>query len=585
MNSREEQLDVLSRRLSLALDASKVGVWEYKPGSGQLLWDDRMNELYGLPADGAPRGYAHWTAVLHPDDAMRAEREFDEAINVTGRYDSQFRLRLPDGRVRHIRAMGAVYNDAGGARIIGINWDVSADVVLNEDLKRAKALTEARNVELEAAKASIEHNALHDALTGLPNRRYLDQVLEERAVDVRRAGGGMALLHIDLDRFKQINDTLGHAAGDAMLEHAATVLKANVRASDFVARIGGDEFVVVSACKGARSLSRLAERIIEQMHQPIEFQGHECRCGVSVGIAYQRARELDPKRLLIDADIALYRAKSQGRNRSEFFSPALQAEIVSSKRMADEILSAIENNEFVAYFQPQFDAGSLAVSGVEALARWRHPTRGIISPDRFLPIAEDLNVMATIDRMILDQALSAFHDWQRRGLAVPGISVNVSARRLREEGLIEALRSLDIAPGTLSFELVESIYLDERDEEVAWQIDQIKDLGIGIEIDDFGTGYASIVSVLQLRPSRLKIDRQLVMPIIENPERQKLIRSIVEIGHSLGMGVVAEGVETRDHARILTQLGADALQGYAFAPPLSPADFIDFVSRRAWRAA
>src|SRR5690606_35839769 len=232
--------------------------------------------------------------------------------------------------VRSVRALGQVYEDAGSRpRIVGVNWDVTADVALNDRLKQAKLVSEARNAELEATKARIEHNALHDSLTGLPNRRYLDDTLRRHADRCRIDGGQLALLHIDLDRFKQINDTLGHATGDAMLIHAATVLKSKLRADDFVARIGGDEFVVVCTNDADNeTLSHLAERIIERMRQPVLYNGHECRFGVSIGIAVEKGAELDPQRLQINADIALYKAKSRGRNRLEFFTAQLQADVV-----------------------------------------------------------------------------------------------------------------------------------------------------------------------------------------------------------------------------------------------------------------
>jgi EAL domain-containing protein (putative c-di-GMP-specific phosphodiesterase class I) len=365
-----------------------------------------------------------------------------------------------------------------------------------------------------------------------------------------------------------------------MLVHAANVLRENVHDEDFVARIGGDEFVVVSPFRrGRRDLTRLATRIIDRMREPMPYMGHECRCGVSVGIAYRRGSKIDEKRVLIDADIALYRAKRLGRNRLEFFTEALQAEIVSTKQMADDILNGIEQGQFVAWYQPQVDARTKAVSGIEALARWQHPSRGIVPPDLFMPIAEDLNVVATIDRMILEQTLDAMRYWRAQGLHVPHASVNVSARRLRDENLMKSLKKLDIEPGTISFELVESIYLDESDDVVAFNIDQIRDLGIDIEIDDFGTGYASIVSLLKLRPRRLKIDRQLVMPVVESESQRQLIASIVDIGHSLGIGVVAEGVETTEHVRIITELGADALQGYAFSKALSAENMEKFITR------
>lgn len=587
VKAREAELARLSRRLGLALEVSKVGVWEMDVATGVETWDDRTNELYGMPADGGERGHDFWQKVVHPDDRERAEDDFRRMIAATGRYESDYRVVLPDGSQRHVRSVAALHREPGRPeRIVGVNWDMTADVALNEDLRRATQLTEARNRELEMARVRIEHNALHDSLTGLPNRRYLDDMLKSHAAKGYQGAASMALLHIDLDRFKQINDTLGHAAGDAMLIHASAVLRDNCGASDFVARIGGDEFVVLTAANdGDSHLAALAERIVHRMRQPVTYEGHECRFGVSIGIAAGRGHAIDVKRLLINADIALYRAKARGRNRYEFFSDALQAEVVKTKRVADEILNGMERNEFVAWFQPQFDAHTHELVGVEALARWNHPTEGIKAPDAFMPIAEELNVVATLDRLILEQSLAALTRWDAMGLNVPRASVNVSLRRLNDEDLIAGLRQLDIQPGRLSFELVEAIYLDEGDAVVGWNIDRIKELGIDVEIDDFGTGYASIVSLQKLRPTRLKIDRQLVNPILVDPGQRQLLASIVDIGKSMGIEVVAEGVETMDHARILRDLGADILQGYAFSRPLSPADLEAFLKTSAWRRA
>ncbi|WP_245893094.1 bifunctional diguanylate cyclase/phosphodiesterase [Devosia naphthalenivorans] len=586
LKAREEALERLSRRLGLALDTSQVGVWEMDIVTQDLIWDDRMNELNGYPADNGKRDYSHWRKGLHPDDLAQAEADFNEGIS-SGTYRSEFRTLRPDGLVRHIRSLGAVYRDPdSNPKILGVNWDVTADVMLNEDLRLAKQLTDAHNRELDAARVRIEYNALHDSLTGLPNRRYLDERLKTLEVGGFDGSGSIAMLHIDLDRFKQINDTMGHAAGDAMLVHASSVLLSNCGLTDFVARVGGDEFVVLTSARdGDIYLGTLAEQIVSQMRQPVTYQGHECRFGVSIGIAVERGDVIDCKRLLINADIALYRAKGRGRNRFEFFSEALQAEVVNTKRVADEILGGLERNEFIAFYQPQFDARTHDLVGVEALARWDHPTLGIRPPDSFLPVAEDLNVVSTIDRLILEQALSDLDRWEAAGFRVPRASVNVSLRRLHDEDLITGLRQLDIAPGRISFELVESIYLDESDAIVGWNIDQIKDLGIDVEIDDFGTGYASIVSLQKLRPKRLKIDRQLVDPILVDRAQRQLLVSIIDIGKSMGIEVVAEGVETMEHARILAELGCDILQGYAFAKPMSAADLENLLRTEAWRQA
>lgn len=586
IREREATLSRLTRRLNLALAASKIGVWEMELQTGEEVWDERTNELHGRLDAVGPRKHSDWYASVHPEDRDRAEHDFRSMI-ACGRYESDYRIIHADGTVRHVRSMGASYRDPDGVdRVVGVNWDVTADVTLTEDLRRARDLAEARNDELEQARVSIEYNALHDSLTGLPNRRYLDEMLSRSAASGHRGSGSIALLHIDLDRFKQINDTLGHAAGDAMLVHASSVLRQNTDSEDFVARIGGDEFVIVStAGEHDAQLSALAERIVVEMRKPIVHMGHECRCGVSIGVAASRGSDLDVKQLLVNADIALYRAKARGRNRFEYFSDMLQAEVIKTKRLADDILDGIDRRAFLAHYQPQFCARTHALVGVEALARWQHPTQGLKSPDAFMAVAEELSVVASIDRMILEGTLEDLRRWDGLGLGIPKASVNVSLRRLNDEGLIDSLRQLGIAPGRLAFELIESIYLDERDGMVGWNIDQIKDMGIDIEIDDFGTGYASIVSLQKLRPNRLKIDRQLVMPILNEPAQRRLVSSIVDIGKSMGIEIVAEGVETMEHAAILKDLGADILQGFAFARPMAAPDLEAFVTEQRWRRA
>lgn len=587
LSERDEQMRALSNRLDLALTTSEIGIWEYDIDTGAVYWDERMFELYDVP----PRedcDVSTWSSRLHPDDLAAEEAKLVEATRTLGRYDTQFRIVTSTGEIRWIRAIGRIHIDSsGGRRIVGVNWNVSRDHELKAAITRAKELAEARSEALEQAKARIEHNALHDSLTGLPNRRYLDRILERRieaaAQCEAREGAGLAILHVDLDRFKHINDTLGHAAGDAMLRHAADVLRSVMAGDMFAARVGGDEFILLCAGLSHGEIANLAGRIVVEMRKPVPYQGHECRFGVSIGVAVSGCGALDGKRMMIDADIALYRAKKRGRNRFEFFTDALEAEIVHTKRVADEIMRGLEENEFVVFYQPQFDARSRDVAGVEALVRWRHPTRGLLAPAEFMRVAEEMNVVDAIDKIVLEQGLRDHARWRAAGLPIPRISVNVSARRLRDEELLGNLRGLAFEPGALAFELVESIFLDDDDPEIVRNIAAVKQLGIEIEIDDFGTGYASIVSLMKLQPSRLKIDRQFVRPIMESARQRKLVRSIVEIGRSLDIGVVAEGVETMEHAHELGLMGCDILQGYAFARPMPADELAEFVRVQQWR--
>ena len=585
LSSREHELEELSGRLTLALDSYNCGIWEATHDYSNAIWNERMCELHGLPPEaGRHVTKDDYLACLHPDERSMVFGGVSKDSESPDRISTK-RIILPDGSLRYVRAVGRLNSSRDGTRkVVGIAFDVTADVLLSEQLNSAKDEAEARNAELEQAKTRIEHNALHDPLTGLANRRKLDQHLDALSSPSSGERKRFAILHLDLDRFKQINDTLGHAAGDAVLIHAAKTLVRNVREGDIVARIGGDEFVILLSQLGEKdNVKSIATKIISAFSYPFDFEGFTCRCGVSIGIAFAESGSADARRTLINADLALYRAKATGRNRFEFFTQNLQAEIVNHKRTADEILAGLEKGEFEAWYQPQFCANTHALTGVEALVRWRHPVKGILTPDKFLKIAEELNVVSTIDQIVLQHALVDKEFWRLRGIDVPRISVNVSVRRLHDDHLIDSLKQLAIKPGEITFELVESIFLDENEDIATSNIERIKALGIDIEIDDFGTGHTSIISLLRLKPKRLKIDRQLVMPIIASPQERSLVRSIVDIARSLGVETIAEGVETHDHAVLLRQMGCDMLQGYAFSKPLPPEEFSAFATANEWR--
>ncbi len=587
LSSREHQLAELSHRLDLALASYNCGIWEGDPVSRTAVWDERMHQLYGLPYSEQPVTEHQWMACLHPDERGDILITTKRATTNEQTLNTIQRVILPNNEVRYIRSVGqAHFGRDGKKKLIGIAFDVTADSLLAEQLRSAKAEADMRNIELELAKNRIEFNALHDPLTSLANRRKLDLELDTLTRKGESQRHKFAILHLDLDRFKEINDTLGHAAGDAMLVHASRVLMRHVPRGDLVARIGGDEFVILARrATTMDELTDLANRIITEMRHPIDFEGFDCRCGVSIGIAQSVGMAPDARKVLINADIALYQAKEKGRNCYEFFTPDLQANIIAKKRMADDMLTGLERDEFIVWYQPQFETNSMQLCGAEALVRWRHPDRGVLASGAFLKVAEDLNVMARIDQLVLQTALKDQMRWTALGVQVPRISVNVSSKRLHDENLIEQLEGLNVPQGSICFELVESIFLDESDTIATSNIDRIKALGIDIEIDDFGTGHTSIVSLLKLKPKRLKIDRQLVMPITTQPQERSLVRSIVEIAGSLGIETVAEGVETHEHAALLRQLGCDYLQGYAFAKPLSFEDFSRFVTRLPQRQA
>jgi diguanylate cyclase (GGDEF)-like protein len=577
LQEREDKLETLSHRLQLALEASKIGVWEYDE-AGTLLWDRRMMDLYGRSADTISATYDDWRRSLHPDDLEEAERVFAQALANETNYNTGFRVLTEVGEVRHIRAYGITYLSlAGSRRIVGANWDVTNDVAMQRALKEAHAQAEVQNLRLAEISRTLEHQSLHDALTCLPNRRYLDQYL-----DRQNFGSAHVLLHVDLDRFKEVNDTFGHSAGDEVLRISATRLLGVLGEGEFAARIGGDEFVVVAPAPDPELRGRiLTNKIHEVFKPPIVGTGFVCRVGASVGAATELAGHREIRQLLANADIALYEAKKKGRNRAEFFSEALRLSAINAKETADELMAAIEDSSIIPYFQPQFDAITHKVVGVEALARWLHPKRGLLMPDYFLPVAEDLNKVAEIDAIILEKSLFQATRWEASNLKVPKLSVNISAQRLSDENLIVRLSAMKISPGSLAFELLECISFDGHDEALVATIKTIKSLGIEIEIDDFGSGHASISSLMELAPHRLKIDRKLIAPIVSSKAQQRLVGSIIEIGKAMGIEIIAEGVETLSHAEILKDLGCHALQGYAFARPMPSQEFFDFLRIRS----
>lgn len=581
----EETLERISRRLKLALEVSKIGVFEADFDLGVAEWDAGMFRVYNIEHQSEVKIGGLWESMLHPEDTERVFRKVDHHVANLIPFSDEYRVILRDGSEHFIRSRTLPFIDNDGRRkMIGANWDVTADLALQRDLAHAKRLAEARNVELESAKKHIEYVALHDPLTGLPNRRYLEEKIITIEAECRATGGGVALLHFDLDRFKQINDTYGHHAGDVLLQHTAKLLKESVRSDEFVARLGGDEFIAIVGFDGAvEPLQAISTSIIQALRKPVDINGIECRSGTSIGIACEIGNDVDVRRLLVNADIALYQAKEHGRNRFDFYTSESRSRIVTVKHVSDEILVGLEHDEFIPVYQPQFNAITLDIVGVEALVRWQHPSRGLLAPDQFLPVAEEMNVVGDIDQLVFRKAMRDTGIWADSGIVIPKCSVNVSACRLLDPKL---KTMLDIEPEIakrFSFELLESIFLDELDEQMEENLAYIRELGISIELDDFGTAHASIMSLLHLRPSTLKIDRRLIRSIDTSAEQRKLVGSIIGMGHSLGVKSTAEGVETACHATILRDLGCDILQGFWLAKPMLCSDLIEFVKRQAWR--
>lgn len=568
------QYDDVSQRLELALNTSGIGVWEYNIDDQKASWDKRMYDIYGIenPQDFKDRNI--WEDMLHPDDHDEILRISDASINSREDFDLKYRIVRLDGGIRHIRSTGRHYTDGQGtAKIIGLNWDITHEEKQAQALRNAHAKAEQQNAALEKARAEMERLSQHDALTDLPNRRMLELYCAEARRRKQNKEMRSAVLHIDLDRFKQINDTLGHAAGDAVLRHVADILRDAATPNSITARVGGDEFVVfIEHAPHDAMLSYWARGIIQKAKVPFTYQGHECRFGISIGIAIDDGSDTMVDTLFSNADLALYHAKEKGRGQVRFYSPDLKSTALAKRQCADDILIALDEGQFQCVYQPQYDCYTLEVIGAEALVRWDHPTRGRLAPDAFLDIAEELDIVAKIDQAVFENALADSRIWRSAGKAVPQISVNVSAKRLLDPLLGARIAHLAEEEQTFSFELLESVFLDDPDDHLSKNLACIRELGVGIEVDDFGTGHASMVGLLNLRPDRLKIDRQLIMPLVRSQQQRRLVSSIIEIGHVLGISVVAEGVETKEHASVLAGLGCDFLQGYGLAKPMCADD-------------
>lgn len=432
---------------------------------------------------------------------------------------------------------------------------------------------EKENARLYELARSVAKESNEDSLTGLSNRRHFEVELKSWIANLSDTGAEFAVLYIDLDRFKFVNDTLGHEAGDRLLASVAKMLRQLTDDTDFIARLGGDEFVVLKPVgTSALNISGLADDIVRQMQSPFEFEGKSTSCSASVGVAIATANMESPAQIVADADMALYHAKSQGRGRWSFFTEDMHAESLAKKRLVSDLLVACKNRAFVPYFQPLIDAATGQISSAEVLVRWPHETRGLLAPAVFLDTAANLGILKRIDEVVFGHLGEILAGFDRAEIGLPRVAINVSAGRLADPSLIHDIKSSGIHPGRLTVEILESVYLERIGDVVRWTLDELVDLGVTIAVDDFGTGHASVQGLLKIRPSVLKIDRQFIQPIVEDETARALVTSIIGIGKSLGMSIVAEGVETEEHAFFARDMGCDFLQGFYFGRPMSAPD-------------
>lgn len=429
-------------------------------------------------------------------------------------------------------------------------------------------------------EVQLEYQATHDALTGLPNRSLLVDRLQQALCFAERDERIVAVAFIDLDQFKLINDTLGHHAGDTLLSEVASRLRNSVREADTIARLGGDEFVLVcTQIHSEEEIARAMRRILDAISQPLELDGTKLRIGCSIGVSLYPRDGHNAETLLKHADAAMYQAKEAGRSNYQFFIPELNQRAAERLDLESSLRGALERGEFLLHYQPRVELKTGQVVGVEALIRWRLPGRGLVSPARFIPVAEETGIILPIGEWVLRTACAQAAMWQQTGSRPIKVSVNISPRQFHQEGLAATvgaiLRDTGLDPRRLELELTESLVMHEPDRFTA-MLHDLKALGIDIAVDDFGTGYSSLNHLKRFPVDRLKIDQSFVRDLTHDRDDASIVRAIISLGHDLNLEVVAEGVETREQLDFLRRYGCDEVQGYYLGMPVPAEEFTEF---------
>jgi diguanylate cyclase (GGDEF)-like protein/PAS domain S-box-containing protein len=506
------------------------------------------------------------TELVHPEDRARVEAQFAALLQtVIVTEPIQFRMEHADGTYRYAEAVVSNLRD---------NPSVAGYVANLRDITERKE-----------AESQLAHAALHDPLTGLPNRKLILDRADQMLIRSRREYRPVAALFVDLDNFKDINDSLGHDAGDKVLQAVAARFVGILRASDTVGRLGGDEFVVLAegVSLGAGP-EMVAERLHDTLREPFRIEGYETvSLAVTASIGIAGGQRNSAHELLRDADIALYRAKAMGKNRSALFQPEMQTAVLHRIELDTDLRSALAEEQFFLLYQPVFDLEHVSVSGVEALLRWRHPTRGVVSPDHFIPMLEDSGLIVEVGRWVLIEACRQAAEWYQRGHRL-SMSVNVSMRQLEVHSFVdhikEALDASALDPTSLVIEITESTLMRDAEATIR-RLREIKDLGVLVAIDDFGTGYSSLAYLRQFPVDALKIDRSFIAAMADSPESSALIHTLVELGRTLGLETLAEGIEDNEQLHKLQEEHCDRGQGFLFSRPIEPEAIDAFLAEAA----
>jgi diguanylate cyclase (GGDEF)-like protein/PAS domain S-box-containing protein len=563
LKQAERALQKSEERLRLVLLGANDAAWDWDLQTQELYYSPRWWQMLGHEVDALPNDQDLWRRLTHPEDQGRVMAMLEETLaGQDNGYEVEFRLRHDDGHWVPVLSRGYILRDAAGrpVRISGTNTD----------------LTERKRTEEQ-----IHQLAYFDALTGLPNRRRLLELLQQATAAGARNQTRGALLFIDLDNFKTLNDTRGHHVGDLLLEQVAERLRHSVRDRDVVARLGGDEFVVVLEDVGgnlreaAVQARAVAESVVERLRRPYEIAGLAYSGTVSIGIALCELGGHGVEDVLKQADLAMYQAKAAGRDTFRFFDPTMQVAVDEQLELEAALRHAVSNDELVLHLQPQVDASG-SVTGVEALVRWQHPSRGLVPPAAFVPLAESTGLILPLGRWVLRHACHVLARWAADPrLAHLTLSVNVSVRQFWEEGFVDdvllAVEESGADPHRLKLELTESLFARSVDG-IIDRMHRLRAHGIAFSLDDFGTGYSSLSYLQRMPLDEIKIDRSFVEDVLTNPNDATIARVIVSLAHNLGLAVVAEGVETEEQHRFLREQGCGAYQGYLFGRPVPVAE-------------
>jgi diguanylate cyclase (GGDEF)-like protein/PAS domain S-box-containing protein len=541
--------------LEQAQEVGGIGSWALSLTDGRLTWSDETARIFGIePATFDGREETFYGRV-HPEDAERVRADKALAQSTRTPFTSEFRILRPDGSQRWICEHAAIICDHEGRalRVLGVAQDIT---------------------ERRAAQERIEFLATRDPLTELPNRLLLRDRITHSMAGAVRNGTQLALLFIDLDRFKTINDSLGHRIGDELLKQVARRLARCVRSEDTLARLGGDEFVVLlQGLSDAQGASQVARKVLKALTRPYLIEGHQLSTSCSIGISLYPTDGTDAQALMKNADAAMYHAKEHGRGNYQYFSADLHSRAVERLSIETALRRALDRDEFELHLQPQVRMADSQVVGMEALLRWNHPEQGLLGPDRFIRIAEESGLIVPLGEWVLDMACAQMRAWLDAGLQPPRLAVNVSVGQLSRSfvrSVGRVLQSHRIGGAQLELEMTESLLMQQVDENVKL-LRRLGDLGVQVALDDFGTGYSSLAYLKRFPIDALKIDRTFVRDIVDDPDDSAITAAVVSIGHHMGLRVVAEGVETAAQLSILQSMGCDEYQGYLFSRPL-PAD-------------